>query len=567
MIAEATKSLEEDAQESTPEVEEDNLNQPPAEQPKRGPGRPPKNPNKVAITLPKPPGGFQVKRPASFVEYWKSLTKDQAMSVLIRVYRLWPVINNKQVNPQSNNDIDTIPGEDCFFGPPDEWEESLLHRYGSGWYQLYLNQDRSTVCRVVMKTRQDLANYPPRLISGSLVDGHPDNAGYVQYLKDRGLFKGDESEMQLADTVTKLTDTVIAQANRINTPIPQMQQPPSMAEKLTFEMASGAIDMFKEKTKSEIHASAQQTNGLDLVDKIVNVAEKMNPSKGNGMDETTKMMMTSMMEDRKEARERAQRAEERHEKLMERMFAQRDNPATQPKSLIEQMREMAEMRTLMSDAFGTGAAAEEAKETIPEMLIKNAPTLLQTGLGMFTQFNQSLGLMARMKELEVMRASGQAPTVVTPPPTQPAQPSQPQVTAQQPTAQRPMNPSTNQPYTDEELETIRQERAQYAAYHGFIAEIAEPLINHLNGRHPESNEPLNGYDFAGWFITGKGRLAYDTVKSVGPETLLNALKTYPPVWNVIGGVEPRVKQFLGEFLTLDEMLQEDDGDEGEDDKK
>lgn len=421
-----------------------------------------------------------------------------------------------------------------------------------------------------IETRWDLEGYPP-IVDPLWVDqDHPQNRAFVQYLRGRGIKlptqkekEEEKTDMQVAETNAKLIDTLIARS----TPVPQIRQE-TVTEKIALETAKAGIEMATQQAKQIMTSNVKEGNPLELVDKIVSVADKMTAKSNGGADETTKLIMQSMIEDRKEARERAQRAEERHERLMERMFAQRDNPATQPKSLIEQMREMAEMRTLMKDAFGVGSeAAEEAKETIPEMLIKNAPTLLQTGLGLAAQFNQGLATMARMKELEVMRANGvspQATTITTPPPAQ--QPTQPQVAAPQPAAAQPpqpINPATGQPFTAEEIEIVRQEQLKYAAYHGFIAEIAEPLINHLNGKHPESNEPFDGYDFASWFISGKGRLAYDTVKSVGPDILLNALKTYPPVWNVIGGIEPKVKQFLGEFLTLDEMLKEEENEEKE----
>src|SRR6185437_9335327 len=170
-----------------PEVVEDEQQTPAYVPPKRGRGRPPKNPNKILpLALPQPPS-FQVNKPAAFADYWKNLSKEQAATVIVRVYRLWPIINNKQVKPDAGNDIDTILGEDCFFGESSGWEDSLLHRYGSGWYQLYLNQDRAAICRCVMKTRQDMVNHPPKVQAGTLVEGHPDNAGYVQYLRDRGL--------------------------------------------------------------------------------------------------------------------------------------------------------------------------------------------------------------------------------------------------------------------------------------------------------------------------------------------------------------------------------------------
>jgi hypothetical protein len=156
-----------------------------------------------------------------------------------------------------------------------------------------------------------------------------------------------------------------------------------------------------------------------------------------------------------------------------------------------------------------------------------------------------------MKELDAMRMNApqghqgtqvqsmpQQTPVVTPPPTEPQG---------QPVNITETNPATGLPFTPDEREAMRQEQVKYQKYHGFISVIANSLTTHLND--PEKD----GYDFAEWFIAGNGRLMYDQVKTISPDDLLGALRTYTPLWQVIGGAEDKVKQFVGEFLTVDDL--------------
>lgn len=522
-----------------------------AERTKRGKGRPPKP---FISEFPKPPK-FEMQKPEMLFEYLRSIPADKLARGMLVFYRFHPIVDATEGGTKDKM-LEKIPCENHPFVDED-WEAQILHRYGSGTYAVYLNEMNRTVCRCMkIETRWDLENYPP-IIDPQWVDQDiPQNRAYVQYLRSKGTRlpnkegkEQEDNEMQLADTISKLTDTVIAQSNRASIPIPQMQPQPSMSEKLNFEMASKAIDAFSEKMKVEVQSGSQQNNGLELVDKLVSVSERMNP---RGDDAHMKLLMAEMMASRQEAAKRAEASEERSNRLIDKMLTQQQNPATQPKSLLDQMREMAEMRSIMKEAFGVGSSddgeGKPEKQSFGELALQNAPMIISGIAGLVGQAQQTFASLARIKEMEAYAKTGQLPEGAKPPQMQPVQPMQTQQAPQ---------PQAPNPQDTERVERERQEQIAYGQYHPLIGMIAQPLLTHLSDPgHVEDGEIVrkDGYDFASWFIDGQGPLMYAQVKAVGPDKLMGAIKSYAPLWQQIGGMEEKVQQFIGEFLTYEEFM-------------
>lgn len=523
------------------------------EPPKRAPGRPPKNPNKVAVTLPKPPA-FQIKKPQVFVEYWKSLSKSQAQTCIARVYRLWPVVNNKQLNPESNNDIDTIVGEECFFSAPDEWEDSLLHRYGSGWYQLYLNQEKSCICRVVMKTRQDLVNHPPKLVSGTLVEGHPDNAGYMQYLRDRGLYKDERIEaesMQASETINKLTDKVIDMANRASIPIPQNN---NNNDRVISELVRPMMSMMEKANESAIETVKAQTSGNDPIATMTAMGGILKELKGDSgsRDDGVKVMLEATMK--------------QNSMLLEKLFTK--EPAQPVKSGVEQMKELFELMDMAKKASGIDKDKDEEenpnkRESIGETLLRSLPSLaplalqfIDRGIMMFNLLRASPQQLANQQVQQQQQAFD---------PLQAQRAAQAQAAQLQPQPQPQVQTQPQTQLTPEQVmeqQQKQQEAQQYIQYHGFLATLAPAIISTIYDTEKD------GFDFADDFIKSYGRIMYGQLKGVGQETLIGAIKSYAPLMSQLSGVTPeRLESFVHEFMTVDELPQDDEGDEGDEDGK
>lgn len=534
--------------------------------------------NKAFVTqLPAPPK-HETFNANEFFTYLRSIPEDKLNRVMLSFYRYLPACDITEGGTKDKC-IQKIAGESHPFRDED-WEKQILHLFGCGNYGCFLNESDTGTKTVMMcrkiDTRWDPDSYPPVLDPKTLIESFPANGAYVQWLRTKGVQlpseidkDKEEMEMQIGETISKLTDTVIAQANRINTPVPQMNFQPSMGEKLTFESAKAAIDMVADQAKVTGHAATQQSNPLDMVNAMVGIAKEM---KGGGEDNNAVIKL--IMQQNADTSARLAAAEARNTALLDRILTTASTPT---KSANESLKETLELMSMLRELSGNGKSdnsedGESSKpDTIVGTLIKSAPELLQHGIGLWGQLNQSLAYQTRMKELDTFRAAnpqqqqggagGPMPMHMAPP-TGPLNMQQPngQPTQSQPNGAAPqdaptqpaveLNPDTNAPYTPVELEARRVEQQQYISYYGIIENMRNPLITHLN------NEEKDGYDFAEWFIEGNGRLMYNSVKSVDPDTLFAAMKSYTPLWSAVGSAPEKVREFIGEFLTYDVYMKE-----------
>lgn len=98
--------------------------------------------------------------------------------------------------------------------------------------------------------------------------------------------------------------------------------------------------------------------------------------------------------------------------------------------------------------------------------------------------------------------------------------------------------------------------AVFSRFHPFLQQVEKPLIDFLFDPQREHA----GADFAEIIITIKGRPDYEQLKGAGPETILNLLKSYPPIWNQvqslpasIPGVPDKVAAFISDFMDYDSI--------------
>ena len=96
-------------------------------------------------------------------------------------------------------------------------------------------------------------------------------------------------------------------------------------------------------------------------------------------------------------------------------------------------------------------------------------------------------------------------------------------------------------------------------YFAFLDQIKDPLLAHMN------NPEKDGVDFAEWLIGSRmdGYSFYCSIRDkAGVENLMMLFKAYPPIWNAIGNNEPRVRQFVTEFMERDQRIAAEQMEEG-----
>jgi len=88
----------------------------------------------------------------------------------------------------------------------------------------------------------------------------------------------------------------------------------------------------------------------------------------------------------------------------------------------------------------------------------------------------------------------------------------------------------------------------------YLQKITEPLVTQF--LEPE----CSGYMFAEWVMTRgtnvfnpAGRQDYEQLKGIGYEGIVTMLKSWPPIWNILGTAPAsKVEKFIREFLGYDE---------------
>ena len=524
-------------------------------------GRPPKP---FISELPRPPK-FEIGKTDSesggdiFFRYLRSIPEDKLSRITLAFYRYLPIVDASEGGTKPKQ-IDLIAGESHPFHD-EQWEQEMLHRYGSGVYGCYLNEMNRTICRCLrIETKWDLENYPPLVDPRWLDQDHPQNKAYIQYLRQKGIQlptlqtkEQEESEMQVGEAMKTMADTVSQLAMRSSMPVPPAQ--PSMGEKLTYDAAKSAIDMVSEQSKAMANAKTQEGNPLELVNAVVSVAEKISGGR-NGGDDTLKLFLQDAMN-------RAQAAEERSAKLMDRLFS-----AAPSKSGSDSLKEMLESMKLIKELAGSdrGNGDEDnpgKHEPIGEAVLRSLPVLAPLALQFIDRGITMINLFRAPTIAQPARAPGPANPYAIPQQNSQQNPQQVPSGTQGANGVHPVNegqspPVPSVPPVPLELDEQEKQRQQYIQFHGFLGTIAPAIVSHLN------DAEKNGYDFADWFISGYQRLTYDQIKAVGTETLLGAMRSYQPLWAQIGGIEEKVKGFINEFMTYDDLpVDDDEGEEKE----
>ncbi len=500
-----------------------------------------------------PPPSFEIASPDKFFAYVRSIPLDKLHRVTLAFYRYLPIVDMTEGGTKAKY-IDIIPGESHQFHD-EQWEKVILHLYGSGNYGCYLNEVNRAIVRCLkINTKWDLENYPPIIDPKTLDENHPNNKSYIQYLRQKGIQLPsqidqstiEEQKMQ-ASAIETLTNTVANLASRQMTPVPQVQ---SAAEKLTLEGAAAVISMVKDNAHMNAQKDTTQADPITLVNTILSAAREMNGGGGNkGPDPVFMAILQDTQRRSEKLEERLWESQKEQNRLMERMMA----PASSPPSMVDEFERLAKIKDAAKSLFGGGeeeAPTPHGSGGWKQMLAENLPVLVQGAFGLVDRFQSAAVSIAAANAaakagIPVQQAVAQAQATAAASNPQPEQP--------------PINvpPGMN-------IEQLRQ-------YHHMLGSITGPILNHMR-------DEQNGHTFAEWFIGGNGMIAYRRVAGLGKEQkpdgkiavniepLMTVIKTYPPLWNEVGVIEPEFRQFLTQFIEFGDLPEEGEGEEDAEEK-
>lgn len=566
---------------------------------KRPVGRPPTRPRVEGMTpLPKPAafkfGNEQLHKPDKFWRYWKSVSENPqynvgTMSAKDRlvgyIYRLWPVIAKRKADPNDRSanrekNIDKV-------STPIASSDEMLQRYGSGDYHIYLNDaggTGKTVCMCTVTGLRDLNQYPPILDPGDLVYTDPVNRQYVTWLKATKGYKfpedgenGDDmaGNEAMAKVVDKLTDSLIRNQDK-PTPvhIPTIAAPDAEGTAVNkgMQIIASAANMGQQMVNaaatraSEI--SSNNANPINIVEILKTAMEiTQRPPEPEGGSMLVQILMQNQERERERAEMAAAEARELRKDMMQfqrTMIEKQMNPQPQmqgqpgvnmgnggyiptmgadgrpvqmqPRSELQKIRDdlnsLKELKKLISgkDDDEDGGSGKGSVDTVGQWLAA-APVIMQ-GFGMLAATAMNI-----FHNYAVIK-TGQG---------QPAPPvSMEQAPDTQPQQQTP--PQQPQPQQPQQVDNMNLN--PLAAYHQFLSEIHEPLINHL--KDPE----LDGVAFADWLVRSKsnGKEVYEGLRTQGKDNIVTVIRSYGPLWTDLQPYRMLLDPFLDDFLAAPEIM-------------
>lgn len=500
--------------------------------------------------------------------YGNTLPEWAKAKLVYYVYRDWPVLldpgfdEEEEVYDRQYKYIDKISGNE-----PIQDDMDLLHRYGCGTYRV-VAKDSSSKRKVdkpvftvwVMNVGgADYKSNPPtdaRINDVEQVDlNHPANKSYVAYLRGQGKLPEQlnsrqvEGEMAQVQIIEKLTDKMVQMAENTSTgknkdagvlqdamkgAMDVMQKGAEAAIKTTQEANEYAAKVRNEAEANRPAATAT-SDPMMLALKIVELIHSERPAPTPGTDARYDALQAQLAQLQQS---QIDRLAKQVETLLD---AKVTGPAasTSPFSAMNEGLDSLEKFSTVMDRLKGGK--EEGEDAVTDTIADAAPKWMRPILPILPGLAQGLmgWLQTRNQQPQLtyyQTADGRIlPIAIPQVMPQPQQIQAPPMQWNGPT--RPQQQFGPQP-----VPSPASAPAQDPIY-ALLSSITIPLLNNLqvNG---------TGTDFADWFIGGYGQDVYDDVSQLGPDTLFQAVSTFPPITsNPIYAQTPveQVQKFITEF--------------------
>jgi len=524
-----------------------------------------------SYTFPAPRHQFYKQKLADqFVLYWKGLgrprprknvtreasaerAKKEIELLQIVIYQNWPVRRLKYGpnGEKTARHICKLEQEPCPFGDP--WQIKWLERFGSGDYVIWLKElgVEEAICSCEFSIRNP--EYPPQVPPDELDLSDPANKSYIQELKGRGIvIPGEQDEEQqeeeemVAAVNTELVGKVVDQAqdigemkatithltNKANEPAPAT--PAHGESPIVAKAYDAALDMVKDTAKEQREAMGKGLDITQVVNAVKTITEMSRPDNGYTtlLAEQNKILNQEMMEIR---RQNEERLADENRFLREKLTTQPQqtfvNPSSssQPRSFLEQFEEAKKIIETVKGTDDKESSEPWWTRLLSPQVFDVAGKVVLGAVNLFGMY------AANVAHNNAVARTGQGVPQAVPQPV-----PQPQAQTQAVSA----DPNVAKAIAD----NVPPEVIQY------LQKITEPLVTQF--LEPE----CSGYMFAEWVMTRgtnvfnpAGRQDYEQLKGIGYEGIVTMLKSWPPIWNILGTAPAsKVEKFIREFLGYDE---------------
>ena len=531
----------------------------------------------------------QKGKPPSFFRYWRQVWKDDELKqrIVVYVYRTWPVLLEGRRQLEKLNE-------------PIRLEELPL-RYGAGDYHLKMNDmgnSYKTLAVVTVKGFRDEQEHPPVFELDALDVKDPLNQSFLERLRSRGIrVPGDpgyvdpeekvkdddmanaEVMRTFAETMERTTDRAIrlaenqqqqAQAHAQATqpaaapqPTPEqvevskanstslaiVAQSMQMGQQIIANAVSAAQGLNQDGTAKVVAPPPDPMAQINAMVTLMTKLKELNPPPPPPVAPTTDPALTAILG------RLTQVLEDRHSSVGVDIAAKE---VMRPKSPLEQLKEMAEMKETMREMLGI-------EENSGGGWTEHLPVIIQ-GLGLLGSV-----IASGLHNLAIIK-SGSGTPVAPPGPGQILTPEQ-QAAVKQAGFQMPQ--SQPQPGFQPQPQPGFQPQPQpgdpnnmdlnpFAEYHSFLRTLQPSLLRAFNDGVPghEYAETLVDLGDNGLFgPDSSGRQIYDTLLETGVEKISALIKTFPPIWGVVSQTPKKWEKFLNDFFHADEIYAQQQMDE------
>ena len=532
------------------------------------------------FTFPAPPSK-NLNDPRDFFRYWEKLRPEELTRAKLYVYRLWPVTDPSQtLTPDELRAIEERrarpPNNYCDTPDPTKpfdsrrWETEMFHRYGSGDYNIKLNDTHpkvnSTVCQTWVRGLRNLSQYPPVLDIDQIVLTDPANASYIRWRQTNnlpmppGVDNAEDPDSMSTAAVKEMANLVQDQNRQI---VEMSKSAQEGKDRLNAEQTNPAlkaertaIDTMAEATRAsttlvadsyrkaqEATATAQDPGKyfervMDAADRLVSkspsgasAAPPADPMSGFNAAMETFMKFMSILETKNAA-------------LISTLQSQVDRLSTPIRAMATAMPAVDAAGNPIPGQPGTLPAAPIGRQ--PSMLaqIKEAIEITKMLGGTGGGEDAGAGGLPRWVPLVVAGGSSIVGSVANaiynarltagqnpiPPPAVPDLSAAAAAVGELPEAN-----------ADSQSQSQSQQEDPIAQIRALLADMRDPIFRALD-------QGVSGSQFAASFIGFRGAMVYDFLVSQGKPVLIQYLQMDPLLWQEVIKIPQRFELFLDQFL-------------------
>lgn len=524
---------------------------------KRPVGRPRKNTSEYIPPPPEAPARKNLDDEV-FLDYWRSCHRQDENRYSVYVYRQWPVIDRKQIDPSNTKNIAILPApfnSTC--------SDGMLRLFGSGTYKLILHDSKTSKSVIwIGNLNYRDEDYPPVVDSRELVKDDPANRSYIARMHERGHMdnnerdrNSEEDEAMSSHVVGPLVETIreMTQDSRRR----DSDRPPEVSNigAIVQNAVAAAMDgvtraqelsgrIVEQASAQALSVQAKQSDPVSMVREIGTLIRDLSPPNN------TDRVLELMMEQQRAFQEQLLAVQREASDTMKQIMLSRQPDATERQpNILDRIQELREIKMAL---FDDRSSVTEEAETAVQTAKKNGGGGGTDWVALASMLMPMVGMvMQGISQAAYSYGVGLRGEV----PAQPGQPGAGQPGAGQPgqQPQGPGNPAGPPQYPFQPTRTPEEDQAMMMRM--FLAQLKDPLLLALqNGE--------SGHEFADKLVQLHGKMAYYAIAEHKADGIVQLLSTYPPIWNEISKVPQQFNVFLAEFLTYDEYLQQEEEAQG-----